>query len=265
MNIDRVPVATRDQLRKLSDLPISTQAKRLGLSPNTIRAYRSAMIRSGLLQPKIRSATPADEARIARLAARGLSVRGITERVGLGRVQVSEVLRSVDRTGERWGLKALVALFGVSDEAVRAWRDAGWLALTPARGDEYVKGVAQVASRDELRRFIHVREAWPSYSPALIVDEELRALALQVRRLAGGEWLSLTEIACRASIGVEAVPKRMRHGWLADWPQTRCGRARFVWVPTGAEMPEYVERDPWTKRRAQAKASPDAPRERETP
>lgn len=243
-------------LVRMADDPIAKIALRLKLAPTTVKAYRSAMIRAGKLQPRKRIATPDDIARIRRLATQGLSLVGIAERVGISTDQTWRLMRREGITlgGDVWSLTELQRLFGVGRDTVRIWRAREWIAPTLIKGDEAKRGIAQRVSRSDLQRFVRERDAWPTYNPALIQDDALRALALRVRELAGGEWVQLTELANRAGIVPTAVDKRLSNGWLAGWEWTRVGNWRFVWWPAKQLLPPYVERDRfgWRKRRQEA-------------
>jgi lambda repressor-like predicted transcriptional regulator len=234
----------RKALIKMNGRPLRQQAEQLGLAPTTIRNYRSALIKVGLLPPMRRSAVPEDVERIRRLIQRGMSLAGVAERVGISTDTCWRIMRrhKIARTAEVWSGREIMALFGVHRRTLVHWRNEGWLALLQTRGDQFTSGAPQRATRDDLVRFLHVREAWPAYVPNLITDPALRALALQVRRVAGGEWVGLKELAARARLSIDATAKRLRKGWLGAWPQTLHGRERFVWWPAGAPLPEYVER-----------------------
>jgi DNA-binding transcriptional MerR regulator len=260
VQLRQINPATQSQLIALADMPIPEQARQLGLTPCTVKTYRSTLIRAGLIRPRARTATPDDIARMRRLAGQGLSLAGIAERIGISTEQCWRVMRreGIALHGEHWGLRALEQLFDVSRNVVEQWRDENWLTLIPARGETFQKGVAQQASRADLTRFLHVRAAWPSYTPARVADPALRALAEQIRSYAGGAWVPLIEVAQRAGIEPHAVRKRAATSpWLAGWDWTRIGRAWFLWWPTGATLPVYVPRDAWQTRRARMASAAD--------
>lgn len=253
ITIAQIPLAVRQQLQRLADRPLAEQAMRLDLARTTIKTYRSALIRAGLLQPRARQATPEDIARMRRLADQGLSLAGIAERIGISTEQCWRVMRreGIARGREVWNLGAIARLFDVSRDATEQWRDAGWLTLTPARGDEFQRGIPQRATRADLVRFVHERAAWPSYSPSRIADSALCELAEAARRHAGGAWVPLADVAERAGIVAHAVRKRATTtDWLAGWEWTQIGRAWYLWWPNGATLPPYTPRDAWETRRA---------------
>jgi transposase len=237
--LHHIPEPTRQALIKLHELPIAVQSKRIGIAAGTIQNYRSALIQAGLIPPKRRITTASDAARMRRLYVQGYSIKAIAPRVGMNRKHCGSVLRGAMRA-ETWTANQIKRLFMVSIATVRWWRDRDWLPLVTS--DAYTSGSPQRADRAMLARFVHVREAWPSYAPGQISDPALRAIAEHARRHAGGHWASVPELAAAAHLDRDSLTQRLRHGWLADWPQVYYGRFRFVWWADGVELPPYSMR-----------------------
>lgn len=242
----------RKRLRALKDLPLREQRSRLGeagvvLTMNQLKSYRETLIAAGMLPPKKRRVTPADEARIVRLArTTALGAKGIAERAGFDEYTCRQVLkrRGVVRQRQHWSFAQLPALLGAPAHRAALWRRRGWLEGTWTRGEGKSDGGVCRYTRADLVLFIERREAWPTYDPAAITDPDLRAVALSARRWAGGRWMSVPEIARWACLVPEAVTKRARErGWLDGWARVVIDNRHLYWVPDGAELPSFVPID----------------------
>lgn len=249
----RISETTQAALRELACRPLKEQAKQLGLSLTTVKTYRSALIRAGLLHPAPRpdAVSASDIARIRRLAALGYSHRGIAECVGISPRWVTELAQQhgiyvgKEKRGV-WTMTGLEALFDVPDSVVELWRVRGWLhPHTSLPGREGSHGVYLYVDRASLQSFIREeRAAWLTYRPEALADEQLRALAIRVRELAGGRWVHSTEVAERAGFNkIATVWKRCSLGWLDGWEWVSIGRSRYLWWPDGAELPPYERKE----------------------
>lgn len=248
------PEHTQKLIKKYAHLSAKETADKMGLAVTTIRTYRGEMIRAGLLPRKRKMrVTHEDIDRMRRLAGEtGLSIPAIAQCIGINRTHCASLMaRHGIKPGVRQAIniRAIIDMFGVSKEAICQWRDQGWLVITPCIGEKYRSGIAQWTTREDIKRFLHVREAWPTYAPSLIADPELRGIAEHVRRLAKGHWIGFADIAAMSGETANTVSKRVHRGWLADWIQTRYGRTRYFWFADGATLPPYQEHDRWAKRR----------------
>lgn len=242
LTLNDVPASTQKKLIEYAHKPLRWIAKRLKLSHNTVKAYRSAMIKGGLIASRRRHVTDEDIARIRRLAAYGYSLVGIAERMDMPRGTIWRITRQCHIElcpSDMWSLTDLERLFQISDKMPNIWRRHGWIVGTPASGDEPARGVTLWLTRRELQHLVRTQDAWPTFNPWHIRDADLRADAVRCRELAGGRWVSLAEVCAAAGVQYGTISKREANGWLDGWRWVRIGRARWLWWPDGAILPPY--------------------------
>ena len=242
----------RRRLRALNDLPLDAQAQRLGLSRPQVERLRSTLIQAGELPSKRRALAADGAARIRRLAGHGLRIADIAARMELSYERTLRLMRQhgiVMPEVERWTIAHLERLLGVTDDAIYLWIERGWLPTRDAADERDVRKRYRVITRQDLQRFLHERDAWPSYEPRLCQDDALRELGEALRRHAGGRWLSRKELAREAGLAPNSLNSRLDGGWLSGWRWVRHRRARYVWWPDGALLPA-PQGDRWASRRA---------------
>lgn len=244
--IHNIPEPTRAALIAMERTPIREQAESLGLAYTTVKQYRSAMIKAGLVRPLTKCATAADVRRLRVLAANGYGIAGAAQCLEMSDSQVAELAsRHKIRFGHGWWhLTGLESLMGVSEDAITHWRAREWLtpqASSEPRGKRHgYRGIYLRVNHRDLVAFLSIREAWMTYAPEGIQDAELRRIAQMYRDTAGGRWVSAKELAGMAYLHITSLRKRLARGW-PGWEMARYGRMRFFWMPTGAALPPYIE------------------------
>ena len=121
----------------------------------------------------------------------------------------------------------MARLMGVHHSHVPGWIAAGELARAgrgryPGRTSCYITDPA-------LLDFIAHRPAWPDWSPANIADPDWREAAEDLRRAAGGYWMTTDDIAARYTVVQSTVEGWIRTGRLAAMHRKRC---YYIWSAT---------------------------------
>lgn len=251
VSLNRISKKTQEALIQMNGLTLSHQAAELRLALTTVRAYRSTLIKAGMLKSRVKrfaDFTPDQIDRVRRLASYGYSHSGIAQLTEFSVPQVGRICKEHNiKTGEGyWTLADLEQVMGIPESTVERWRDEEWITpqLTKEVGGRRRsrRSVRQLVTRRDMVDFLTIRAAWPSYQPSNINDPELRQAAEMMRCSARGRWVPLSDVADMAGIYFTRVARRMKNGWLADWEWTTIGRARYLWMPDGSMLPPYIER-----------------------
>lgn len=124
-------------------------------------------------------------------------------------------------------------LFGVNKMSPTYWRQRGWLKARRNRAYSHRIGKAErpqyLVSEDALMDFIQTRESWVAWECATMTDVTWRAYAEDVRRAAGGRWLTTKDMAARFGYDEKTPPEWRRRGILGGVALVKYGSALFFW------------------------------------
>ncbi len=241
------------------------QGAAVGLHEKTIRKYRAALYRAGLLHITASVYAQANTharqqlGRVLRLLRSGQGVCDVMAATGLSKPYIYEMcepyggVSHIRDTSQAMSLLQAATLLGIAFDTLRLCIDAGYLVVgrhqrsAPGANDAartrycatHVDTTRFWVSRADVFDFLRERAAWPRYSVHTIRDQEFKAYAMLHQRTAGGAWRSRNEIAEMMGIHKETAAKYIKRGWLREWETTIYGRVTYYWHPNGVAIPQW--------------------------
>lgn len=237
------------------------QAEALGVTHHTVLAYRSLLVRAGLLDParraEFRRYTEAERERAARLARQGLTLQEIADALGRPVGKTSQLLaplggirrlRAEGRADAWFSAEQAAVLMGVHPGTIRDWLAHGALVADRTKPQLTASGQLRKSvqgnrhgvhriTRAALCEFVRERSWWMTYGVRGIQDQDIRQLAETVRRAARGAWVKLRSVAPPVSTTTYVVWRA--EGWPGPgWEVIRRGTADWLWLPEGSAPPE---------------------------
>jgi hypothetical protein len=202
-------------------LTVAEQAARLGLKRTTLAGIRARLIRAGLLIPRGRGPGNAwswdEELKLIDLVEQGYGYDALAKR--MQRTRTAIVLKC-----KRLGVRVTTTLATLSArdvalllgkgcaKSVVRWIHLGWLKGRNAGGAGH-KALWRV-QWDDLTAFMANHNTWMAWDAERVTDPALREWALELRQAAGGEWLTIGQVATRFCVDHAAVNQWVHKGFL---------------------------------------------------
>lgn len=199
-----------------SGAPYSAIGGELGVTPFSAR-YRAHKL--GIAQQRKFEWRDEHEIELLKYISAGDTLANIAKRLGVSnralRARAQELGVTPSKVNTIYPRNSIPRRFiRVTLECVAKWIDRGWLP-EPKKIKTQKKGKYLYRyTREQLEAFLEVEEAWVSWVPDNLVDEDLREYAKERRAAMGWYWMSSAEVA--SHLGYAHGNKLIRR-WCSDY------------------------------------------------
>lgn len=210
MNRSFTPEEDAYLIETYATVPPIEQAAHLGRTYNSVSQRRSRLLHAGKLDVTKRAGhriwTEDEAVLIELMLQNGSSVVRIASKLRRTVAAVESFmtvrkLRAKQLRQGVWTMTAVARLFGVSQATVATWIQRKWLraqrnnAATRRRNRTARSAAHYLINDDAIQAIIERRETWPAWEPEFMGDANWKDYAEDVRRAAGGHWMTTWEVA----------------------------------------------------------------------